>query len=88
VAGSRDGLFRRPATLKGYYYPAPANAARRFAQEYAMIELRNTILEDISTMEGIQRSFDAGVIREIHFHDHEVALRHQNHVVTAILEGR
>ncbi len=44
---------------------------------------RNTILEDISTMEGIQSSFDAGVIRELHFHDHEVALRHQHHVVTA-----
>lgn len=70
--------------LKGYY-PAALNGAQRFAQEYAMIELRNTILEDISTMEGIQSSFDAGVIKELHFHDHEVALRHQHHVVTGLV---
>ena len=75
---------RTQYNLKGYY-PAAKNGAQRFSQEYAMIELRNTILEDISTMEGIQRSFDSGMIQNLHFHDHEVALRHQYHIVTSLI---
>jgi phenylpropionate dioxygenase-like ring-hydroxylating dioxygenase large terminal subunit len=68
-------VFMRPAQ----------NAAERFGQENSMVEYRDISLEDLSTLERIQRSLDTGVIKEFHFHDHELALRHQHHVITQIL---
>jgi hypothetical protein len=47
-----------------------------------MVEFRDVVMEDLSTLERIQRALDAGRIREFHYHDHELALRHQYQVVT------
>lgn len=57
------------------------NAAQRFGQENSLVEFRDLVLEDINTLERIQRALDSGRIKEFHYHDHEVALRHQHHVV-------
>jgi phenylpropionate dioxygenase-like ring-hydroxylating dioxygenase large terminal subunit len=62
-----------------------ANAAERFGQENTMVEFRDVVMEDLSTLERIQRALDAGRIREFHYHDHELALRHQYKVVTEIV---
>jgi phenylpropionate dioxygenase-like ring-hydroxylating dioxygenase large terminal subunit len=61
------------------------NAAERFGQENTMVEYRDVVLEDLSTLERIQRALDTGQIKQFHFHDHELALRHQHKVVTDIL---
>ena len=61
------------------------NAAERFGQENSMVEFRDIVMEDFSTLERIQRACDTGQITEFHFHDHELALRHQHKVVTDIL---
>jgi phenylpropionate dioxygenase-like ring-hydroxylating dioxygenase large terminal subunit len=58
-----------------------SNAAERFGQENTMVEFRDVVMEDLSTLERIQRAVDSGRIREFHFHDHELALRHQAKVV-------
>jgi phenylpropionate dioxygenase-like ring-hydroxylating dioxygenase large terminal subunit len=68
-------VFMRPAQT----------AAERFGQENTMVEYRDIVLEDFSTLERIQRALDSGQIRQFHYHDHELALRHQHHVVTKIL---
>lgn len=60
-------------------------AAERFGQENTMVEFRDIVMEDFSTLERIQRALDTGQIRQFHYHDHELALRHQHHVVTRIL---
>jgi phenylpropionate dioxygenase-like ring-hydroxylating dioxygenase large terminal subunit len=57
------------------------NAAERFGQENTMVEFRDVVMEDLSTLERIQRAVDSGQIREFHYHDHELALRHQAKVV-------
>jgi hypothetical protein len=57
------------------------NAAERFGQENTMVEFRDVVIEDLSTLERIQRALDSGQIREFHYHDHELALRHQAKVV-------
>lgn len=62
-----------------------ANAAERFGQENSMVEYRDVVMEDLSTVERIQRALDSGQIKYFHFHDHELALRHQYEVVTRIL---
>jgi glycine betaine catabolism A len=61
------------------------NAAERFGQENSMVEFRDVVMEDLSTLERIQRACDTGRIKQFHFHDHELALRHQHKVVTDIL---
>jgi hypothetical protein len=61
------------------------NAAERFGQENSMVEYRDVVIEDLSTLERIQRALDAGRIEEFHFHDHELALRHQHKVVSEIV---
>lgn len=61
------------------------NAAERFGQENTMVEYRDVVMEDLSTLERIQRALDTGQIKQFHFHDHELALRHQHKVVTEIL---
>jgi hypothetical protein len=42
-------------------------------------------MEDLSTLERIQRALDSGRIKELHYHDHELALRHQYKVVSDIV---
>jgi len=61
------------------------NAAERFGQENTMVEYRDVVMEDLSTLERIQRALDSGRIKQFYFHDHELALRHQHKVVTDIL---
>ncbi|HTV95161.1 MAG TPA: SRPBCC family protein [Steroidobacteraceae bacterium] len=61
------------------------NAAERFGQENTMVEYRDVVMEDLSTLERIQRALDTGQIKQFYFHDHELALRHQHKVVTDII---
>ncbi len=68
-------VFVRPAN----------NAAERFGQENTMVEFRDVVMEDLSTLERIQRALNSGQIKEFHYHDHELALRHHHKVVTDIL---
>jgi glycine betaine catabolism A len=72
--------------MTGFWRPA-ATAAQRVVQEYFMVELRDTVMEDLNTLERIQSNIDNGVIKQIHYHDHEVALRYQHHVVRSAVES-
>ncbi len=72
--------------MRGILRPA-SNAAQRFGQENSMVELRDAVLEDCNTLERIQQSLDQGLLKEFIFHDHELALRHQYHVVKQWLEN-
>jgi phenylpropionate dioxygenase-like ring-hydroxylating dioxygenase large terminal subunit len=67
--------------VKRGYLRKAENAAQRFGQENSQVEFRDLILEDLNTLERIQRAMETGKITEFHYHDHEVALRHQHHVV-------
>ena len=71
--------------MRGFLRPAH-NAAQRFGQENSMVELRDAVLEDCNTLERIQQSLDQGLLKEFVFHDHELALRHQYHVVKEWLD--
>lgn len=74
-------LYRK----RGYMRKAET-AAQRFGQENSQVEFRDVILEDLNTLERIQRSIDAGLIKEFNFHDHEVALRHQAYMVNQLIK--
>lgn len=71
--------------MNGFLKPAE-NAAQRFTQEYFKVELRDTVLEDANTLERVQSAIGSGVINEFHFHDQEIALRHNHAVVKQYVE--
>ena len=66
--------------MTGYLRPA-GNAAERFGQEHAMVELRDAVLEDANTLERMQRNVASGLVKQFHFHDHELSLRYQHYTV-------
>jgi Rieske 2Fe-2S family protein len=70
--------------MTGYLRPA-ANAAERFGQEHAIVELRDAVLEDANTLERMQSNVSTGLIKQFHFHDHELSLRYQHHTVCKYL---
>lgn len=61
------------------------NAAERFGQENTMVEFRDVVMEDLSTLECIQRALDSGQIKHFNYHDHELALRHNHKVCSDIV---
>ena len=71
--------------MHGHLRPAET-AAQRFAQENAMVELRDAVTEDINTLERIQNAVSQGLCNEFVFHDHEVALRYQHYAVSTWVE--
>lgn len=80
------GAGRTQWEMTGFWAPAQT-AAQRVVQEYFMIELRDTVIEDLNTLERVQANIESGVIKEFYYHDHEVALRHHNHVVKSAVDA-
>jgi phenylpropionate dioxygenase-like ring-hydroxylating dioxygenase large terminal subunit len=66
--------------MRGYLRGA-VNAAQRFGQENAIVELRDAVLEDANTLERIHRAMRQGLVPDVLFHDHELGLRHHYHTV-------
>ena len=63
------------------YYPAAANAGQHFSQEYAKCALRDTWLEDLSTLENIQSTLSSGAKTHFILQDQEILVRHSYKVV-------
>ena len=63
-----------------------SNAAQRFGQENAIVELRDAVLEDCNTLERIQTAVSEGLCKTFTFHDHELALRFQHYSVLKYVE--
>ena len=54
-----------------------STAGERIVQEFTRIVLRDTVYEDMSTMELSQKAFDSGIIKEQYLGATEIAVRHQ-----------
>ena len=63
------------------YYPPPGNAGELFSQEYAKCALRDTWLEDLSTLENIQAAVSSGRIDHFILQDQEILVRHSHKVI-------
>jgi phenylpropionate dioxygenase-like ring-hydroxylating dioxygenase large terminal subunit len=68
------------------YLRPPRNASERFSQEYAAIELRDSILEDSRTVEYTQSVLSSGAKTHFHFSDQE-ALARAHHLMTQAMAG-
>ena len=68
------------------YYPPPGNAGELFSQEYAKCALRDTWLEDLSTLENIQAAISSGGIEHFILQDQEILVRHSHKVIADHVE--
>ena len=68
------------------YLRPPKTPSERFSQEYAAIELRDSILEDTKTVEFTQSVLSSGAKTHFNFSDQEVLAR-ANHIMTQKLAG-
>jgi phenylpropionate dioxygenase-like ring-hydroxylating dioxygenase large terminal subunit len=63
------------------YYPPAENAGQRFSQEYAKCALRDTWLEDLSTLEDIQVAISSRSVKHFMLQDQEILVRHSHKVI-------
>lgn len=63
------------------YYPTATNAAQRFTQEFNRVKTRDSLLEDLSTLENIQTMIESGALEYFNFSAQEILPRHAYRVV-------
>jgi phenylpropionate dioxygenase-like ring-hydroxylating dioxygenase large terminal subunit len=69
------------------YMPPAKSWSVRIAQELTIIQLRDVVREDLSTLESTQAGMMSGGIKQIVLSDQELNVRHQHKVVDAIVRG-
>jgi len=76
-------------TLYEYrFYMMPAtNAGELISREYSSIQLRDTLREDLDTVEATHKAQMSGAIGSMMFSDQEIACRHQYQVVDQIVRS-
>ena len=67
------------------YMPPAQSWSVRIAQELTIIQLRDVVREDLSTLESTQQGLMSGGIRQIVLSDQELNVRHQHVVVDGIV---
>ncbi len=63
------------------YFPEPVNASALFSQTHTRTEARDTLFEDLNTMERVQAALSSGVLKEFCLQDNELMIRHGHKVV-------
>lgn len=69
------------------YAPPPKNLAQRFCQEYIRTSGRDTILEDMYTLENVQAGLGSGVRKHFVLQDGEILVRHFHKVVADAIQA-
>jgi len=89
--GARNGTYRtynfwplavdRTLIEISSYYPRAENPGQRFSREYAKCVHRDTVMEDLSTLEHTQSILASGAKSHFVLSDQEVLVRHFHRVV-------
>ena len=69
------------------YHRPPANASMWIVQEYSHCRLRDSLLEDMDTLERTQRALESGVKKTMHLQEQEILIRHGHHVIEQAIRG-
>ena len=64
-----------------FHYPKAENAAQRLAQEYSMLRLRDTLMEDAIAHESVQTGLTTRAKTQLWFQDDEITIRYFHKVV-------
>jgi phenylpropionate dioxygenase-like ring-hydroxylating dioxygenase large terminal subunit len=82
-----------PVSVDETYYVAklyldkPRTWSQRIGQELTVVQMREGLLEDITTLEATQKALMSGAIDSIILSDQEMAIRHQHYVIDKIIRG-
>lgn len=68
------------------YYPKATNAAQAFTQEFNRVKTRDSLLEDLSTVEASQSVLGSGALKTLNISDQEILIRHNHKVLKDYLE--
>jgi len=70
-----------------YFSEQPKNFGEHFARMHTMLELRNTITEDMTTVEGLHDSYKSGSIKELVISEPEMGVgAFERHVINMVNE--
>jgi phenylpropionate dioxygenase-like ring-hydroxylating dioxygenase large terminal subunit len=69
------------------YVEEPQSAAQRVAQSLIVVEFRDGLREDLTTLEATQQGLMSGAVKQLQFSDQELLCRHQYQVVDDIVRG-
>lgn len=67
------------------YYPQATTARDWISQEYSRIRLRDTVFEDLDTIEAAQRGMESRSRDFINLKDQEIPIRHGHKVVEDVI---
>lgn len=65
----------------------PRTWAQRIGLEFTIVQLREALLEDLTTLESTQRGMASGAMTELVLSDQELAIRHHHAVVEKMVRG-
>ncbi|RLA54172.1 MAG: hypothetical protein DRR42_02530 [Gammaproteobacteria bacterium] len=70
-----------------YYTTEPTNFGEQMARQHGLLEMRNTITEDMTTVEGLYDSYKSGAITELVISEAELGVAaYQTHIINMVKE--
>lgn len=69
-----------------FYAPPPKTWAQRIGLEFTIVQIREALLEDLSTIEATQRGMSSGAMTSLVLSDQELAIRHNHAVLERLME--
>jgi len=70
------------------FYADPVKTwSERIGLEFTIVQLREALFEDLTTIEMTQKGLESGAIQQIVLSDQELAIRHQHQVLDKILSN-
>jgi phenylpropionate dioxygenase-like ring-hydroxylating dioxygenase large terminal subunit len=73
--------------LTKLYFDPPVSNSQRIAQELLLIQLREALLEDFTTLESTYRGMSSGAIQSVILSDSELGPRHAYWAVDSLVRG-
>lgn len=67
------------------YFDKPKTWSQRIGQELTIVQIREGLLEDATSLEATQEGLASGAIQQVVLSDQELAIRHQHHIIDAIV---
>lgn len=69
------------------YFGEPRTWRERIGQEFTIVQMREGLLEDLTTLEATQQGLESGALEHLVLSDQEIAIRHHHEVVESIVRG-
>lgn len=77
----------RTSWVAKLYVAPPKSWAQRIGLEFTIVQLREALLEDLTTLESTQRGMSSGALESLVLSDQELAIRH-HHAMVEKMVGR